>query len=198
MGQWTLATSAGSAQAALTIPMVGSPYGIAIYNGGLLISDSALHNLWTLPIFSGMGAPTNVAGTGSAGAVNGLGTTASFNGPRGVYCCDNSGNVYVADTLNNLIRVVSTNFAVSTLAGNISAGWLDATGTTAKFSAPVDVALDPTKSILYVTDQGNYRVRKVVVSSGVVSTLAGSGTRGNHAGVGTALDRLAMALRITG
>ena len=46
--------------------------------------------------------------------------------------------------------------------------------------------IDPTFSILYVGDSGNANVRRVVIATGVVSTLAGSSTAGNVDGTGGA------------
>ncbi|NBP66149.1 MAG: hypothetical protein EBU66_16025 [Bacteroidetes bacterium] len=90
---------------------------------------------------------------------------------------DTSGNLYVADSNNHVIRkiVISTG-VVSTLAGTW-AGYTDGSGNVAQFNNPYDVALD-TSGNLYVADTGNNRIRKIVISTGVVSTLAGTGSQG--------------------
>ena len=65
---------------------------------------------------------------------------------------------------------LSLSTAVTTLAGS-SEGSTDATGTSASFKSPNGITTDGTN--LYVTE-GNHRIRKIVISTGVVTTLAGS------------------------
>jgi hypothetical protein len=115
-------------------------------------------------------AVTTLAGTGSSGSANGTGTSASFSYPRGI--TTDGTNLYVADYNNHRIRkiVISTGF-VTTLAGSDN-GYTDATGTSASFSNPRGITTDGTN--LYVADYNNHRIRKIVISTGVVTTLAGS------------------------
>jgi len=117
-------------------------------------------------------AVTTLAGTGSSGSAdNSTGTSASFNGPRGI--TTDGTNLYVADSDNHLIRkiVISTG-VVTTLAGTGSNGSANGTGTSASFNYPNGIATDGTN--LYVIDTNNHRIRKIVISTGVVTTLAGS------------------------
>ena len=77
---------------------------------------------------------------------------------------------------------------MTTLAGS-SSGFLDnATGTSAKFSSPIGITTDGTN--LYVVDHGNNRNRKIVISTGVVTTLAGSssGFLDNATGTSASFD----------
>ena len=73
---------------------------------------------------------------------------------------------------------------VRTIAGS-SAGFLDANGSAALFSRPIDVAFDDNSGMLYMTDFYNHRIRVIHVASTVVTTLAGSGTKAFADGVGT-------------
>ena len=104
------------------------------------------------------------------GSANGTGAAAQFNSPSGV-AADGSGNVFVADRGNNRIRqIVVATGAVSTLAGS-TAGSLDGTGAAAQFNFPAGVAADGGGNV-FVADQ-NSRIRRIVVATGAVSTLAG-------------------------
>ena len=103
-----------------------------------------------------------------------------FNHPNGV-AVDSSGNVYVADTSNYLIRKITPLGVVSTLAGS-TRGYVDATGSSAKFYTPYAVAVDSSGNV-YVGDTGIDVIRKIT-PLGVVSTLAGS-TSGYADGTGS-------------
>jgi hypothetical protein len=73
---------------------------------------------------------------------------------------------------------------VSTIAGNGTAGFSDGSSSNAIFNFPRDIISDNNGNV-YVADRTNHRIRKIN-SSGIVTTLAGSGTTGNSDGNGTA------------
>ena len=75
--------------------------------------------------------------------------------------------------------------SVSTFAGSGSAGAVDAIGTFATFYEPHDLALSNDSTILYVADFLNHKIRAVVVATGAVSTIAGSGSVGAVDATGT-------------
>jgi sugar lactone lactonase YvrE len=133
----------------------------------------------------GGGVVSTVAGSGSAGSANGTGTSAAFSSP-GTTAVDASGNVYVADTANHVIRKIDSNGAVTTLAGTAgSAGSTNGTGAAARFSSPAGIVVDAAGANLYVADTGNHQIRKIVVSTGVVTTVAGATSTGTTDATGT-------------
>ncbi len=124
-----------------------------------------------------------LAGSGSAAFANGLGVAASFSGPKGV-AIDASGLAYVADLANNRVRqIVMSTGEVTTLAGSGAAASTDGTGTAAAFSGPASLALDGLGN-LYVTDSVTNRIRKVVLATQAVTTVAGTGVAAFLDGIG--------------
>jgi hypothetical protein len=167
------------------------PEGLAIGGTFLYISDSSNNQIYKMSTSDGsftVLAGAGGSGYGTPGYQDGPGTVALFNYPKGL--ATDGTNLYVADGTNNRIRkiVISTGY-VSTLAGSGSAGFADGTGTAASFNNPSGLATDGT--YLYVTDMDNYRIRKIVIATGVVTTLAGSGATTSVNGIGTsaAFDR---------
>jgi ribosomal protein S11 len=130
---------------------------------------------------------TTVAGLSLIGTTDGMGAAAKFNFPQGI--TTDGRNLYVADTGNNTIRkiVISTG-AVTTLAGSAGQkGSADGTGAAARFDVPAGITTDGTN--LYVADSSNNTIRKIVISTGAVTTLAGSaglGQAGSADGRGAA------------
>ena len=80
-------------------------------------------------------------------------------------------------------KIVISTGVTTTIAGAAgSGGTTDGTGTSARFYYPTGITTDGTN--LYVADRNNHRIRKIVISSGVVTTLAG-GSSGNTDATGT-------------
>ncbi len=120
------------------------------------------------------------------GSIDGTGGEARFYSPPGV-AMDGSGNLYVADGGNNTIRRIRPGGSVTTLAGlDGSPGSSDGAGSTARFDGPSGVAADGLGNV-FVADTNNHTIRKIVVATGAVTTLAGSsGQAGNTNGTGPA------------
>lgn len=129
---------------------------------------------------------TTVAGSPrSPGYADGQGTSAKFSGALTGMVVLPTGDMYVADAYNYRIRKITSGGLVSTFAGNETNGYLDGTLASAEFSDDLDaVAYDNNTGIMYIGDHG--RIRKI--ANGMVSTLAGDGTRdmGLINGTGTA------------
>lgn len=126
-----------------------------------------------LPLLSrAQEAVTTIAGSAlMTGTNNGPAATALFSDPTGL-AMDSIGNLYIADNQNHVIRKLSTNGIVSTIAGQAGRpGSADGTGTNAFFNNPSGIAIG-TNGLLYVTDTGNNTIR-CIATNGVVTTLAG-------------------------
>src|SRR5512143_3454369 len=132
------------------------------------------------------GVVTTLAGSaGVPGSTDGTGTAATFHTPYGI--ATDGTSLFVADTGNNTIRKIDiASGVVTTLAGSAGVtGSTNGTGAGASFNHPAGITIDGT--ILYVADTGNDIIRKVVISSGVVTTLAGiAGNPGSFDATGTA------------
>ncbi|MGP8214723.1 MAG: PKD domain-containing protein [Bacteroidia bacterium] len=167
------AGTSGSTNGTGTAAKFNSPDGIAVESGGadLYVAEFGNNDIRKIVISSG--AVTTLAGQTAAGSANGTGTAAKFNQPAGLIA-DASGNLYVADWANNLIRkIVISSGVVTTFAGNIAGGASDGKGTAASFSYPSAIVEDAFGN-LYVTDENNNEVRKIIISSATVTTYAGS------------------------
>ena len=93
------------------------------------------------------------------------------------------GTLCVTDFRNYRVKKVTPAGVVSIFAESGSSGYANGTGTAASFSNMSGVAIASDDTI-YIADSGNYRIRKIT-PSGVVSTYAGSGTRGTSDGTAT-------------
>ena len=91
--------------------------------------------------------------------------------------------IHVADTGNNRIRKVTPEGAVSTIAGDGTAGYADGPAAQSRFNGPIGVAVDKDGNV-YVADTYNDRVRKISTDN-QVTTVAGAGTPGYADGVTT-------------
>jgi serine/threonine-protein kinase len=120
------------------------------------------------------------AGTGVPGYKDGPAAEAQFNTPVGL-TVDAAGNLYVFDWFNFLIRLISPDGMVSTLAGTGEQGFKDGPAAQAQFRGlALTLAVDPTGNLV-VPDGGNHRIRLITLD-GVVHTLAGTGEPGYRDG----------------
>jgi len=164
-----------------TSATLSRPYGIALdSSGNIYIADMGAYRIRKVNASTGL--ISTVAGNGSLNSFDNyidgvLATSVGLNVGLGV-AVDSAGNIYITD-VDYIRKVNATTGLISTVAGNgtcqyngeniaaTSAGICDAEG----------LAVDGTGN-LYLTDYGNNRIRKVNVSTGLISTVAGNGTSG--------------------
>ncbi len=153
------------------------PSGMAIDSqGDLFFADTS--NDRVLRLLNGGGSPTVFAG-GNGTGFSGDGQfapTSMLAGPSGV-AVDAAGNVYIADAGNFRIRMVNVNQQISTLAGNGNPKATGDNGPAASAGLTVnDLAV--VGGSLYFADTANHRIRKIDLSTKIISTVAGIGTSG--------------------
>lgn len=202
--------TAGVAMGSLSNSQFFSPNGIVQSHNGddLYISDAANDRIVKVDLAVATGnasyttrccGQNNTTGSGN-GACTLLGAT--FNSPGGVAIDSGDDNLYIADSANHLIRKVTLTSTgdcdtASTVAGTGSTGSADGTGTAAAFSTPQSLVISPNDINLFVTDRDNHTIRQIVISSGVVTTIAGSaGVSATTNGDGTA-SRFSFPTRLT-
>lgn len=127
------------------------------------------------------GKISTVAGTGVAGFSGDgiLAKESQLSNPTGL-ALDGKGNLFISDSGNERIRKVDLSTGIiSTVAGTGVTGFsgdgFEATKT--QLSNPLGLAIDK-QGDLYVVDRGNNRVRKINMSTGIITTIAGTGEEG--------------------
>jgi hypothetical protein len=147
------------------------PTGIAVDSAGnIYVADTNNNEVRKVTAAGGVSTLAGVAGV--TGSNDGSGTSASFHGPSGI-AVTATGDLYVSDTLNHTVRKVTSGGTVTTIAGVAGAsGFVDATGSAVRFHGPQGLVLDGSGN-LFVADTNNNAIRKLVVSSGAVTTVAG-------------------------
>ncbi len=130
---------------------------------------------------AGTGILTTVAGTGVSG-YNGDGIradTAQLNFPCGL-TIDTAGNLYIADFYNNRVRKVNVSTGIITTVAGTGVGGYGGEGGLADTSMlyqPSALAMD-SQGNLIIADYANARIRKVDMSTGIISAVAGNGLPG--------------------
>lgn len=155
------------------------PHGIVKDSlGNLFVTDKSNHVIRKI---NSDGQVSVFSGTGIAGKTDGVSTQAQFSSPTGI-AIDSSDNLYVVDSGNNVIRKITNDGYVSTVAGSGEEGFKDGTALEAEFKQPFDLSIAPDGTI-YVSDSGNHRIRKID-ADGSVTTYAGTGSAGFIDGYG--------------
>ena len=138
-----------------------------------------LHNSFVqAQVISTFAGSTTAPGfTPPAEGVPATSTATWLNTPYGIVQ-DAAGNIYIADQTENLIRKVDLSGTISIVAGSFNIGGFAgdgglATAAAVRLNTPVDIAVDAAGN-LYIADRQNNRVRMVTLSTGNITTIAGS------------------------
>jgi trimeric autotransporter adhesin len=150
--------------------------------GNLYISDFNNHRVRKI---APSGIITTLAGTGTPGSTGdgGPATSAELLNPSGT-AADSAGNIYICEYGGNRIRRVDgVTGIITTVAGTGADGYSGDGGpaTAAMLANPQDARFDSAGN-LYFADYANNRIRKITISTGVITTVAGKGlaaTAGN-------------------
>ena len=157
------------------------PTGIGFTSDGTMyIVDHFSHRIRRM---SPSGNVTTIAGNGTSSSIDGNGTAATFSNPFGVVV-DQDDRIYISETSGNRIRRMTTAGQVTIFAGSGVSSFADGQGTSAAFRNPYGMALS-SNGFIYVADYANNRVRMVSISTGVVSTVVGTGSTAFVDGIGS-------------
>ena len=173
----------GSADGIGAAASFNRPTSITIVGTSLYVTDSGNYTIRKIDLSAGAAAAvvtTPLGGVGLAGSVDAVvGTNARFNFLSGI--TTDGSSLYVTDSNNTIRRILISTGAVSTLAGSPgTSGSVDGVQATARFNLPARITTDGPN--LYVTDYGNSTIRKIALSTGTVTTIAGKVGPGGAAG----------------
>ena len=171
---------------------INTPHGVAFdATGNLYIADEGNSRVRKI---NTSGVITTIGGTGVASYTgdNGPAINADIDFPYGIVV-DDTGNIYFSDYIEDVVRKINTFGVITTIAGSITAGPIGDGGPadSAKLLSPTGLAIDNLGD-LYVADGDHDRIRKVTMSTGIITTVAGSvGGYGGDNGLAT-LAKLAQ------
>jgi sugar lactone lactonase YvrE len=148
--------------------------------GDIFLSDSLNNRIRRVDAVTAI--ITTIAGNGSAGySGNGVpANQAMVSTPNGL-AIDGAGNIYFADTGNNVIRRIDAfSSIITTVAGTpMNEGFTGDGGlaTAARLDFPEAISFDAAGDLI-ISDTGNNAVREVDAVTGIIRTIAGTGTAG--------------------
>ena len=120
--------------------------------------------------------------TGIISAITFTPATPAISNPAGI-ALDSTGNIYITETVGgHRIRKLTppasgTTYTSEIIAGTGTSGSAvdNISATLATFNTPRGIALDSSGNI-YIADTVNQRIRKITVSTGIITNIAGNGT----------------------
>jgi len=180
-GGYTIKTVAGTAGSttgsyagdggAATAANLYLPFSMAVDSSGNLYIADTVNDV--VRKVSG-GTINTYAGDNTAGYAgdSGLAIDAELDQPTGI-AFDSTGNVYIVDFKNSVIRQVTSNGDIGTVAGHNSAGagysGDNGAAITAQLDEPISIVFDASNN-MYIADSSNNRIRKITSIAGVIPT----------------------------
>ena len=149
------------------------------------IKMDAAHNLYFVDqgnnrvrkINAKNGLITTVAGGGTSSA-DGVPATSESLGGLSYLAVDAAGDIFV--TNGNAVKSIdAVTGIITTIAGAATAGYSGDGGiaSLASLNGPTGICVDATNNI-FIVDAGNNRIRKITAATGIITTIAGTGTSG--------------------
>jgi hypothetical protein len=170
---------------------IGRPLGLNFDNSGnLLVIANALirkvdRTTTIISTIAGSDTATNQGGNGDGGPA-----LEAFMFEPYAICTDTAGNYYILDYLYCEVRKVDiTTGIIDTFAGCKQSGNMGDGGPAklARFS-PFSIYMDTAHGYMYISDEWNHRIRRVNMSTGIVTAFAGTGTDSYSGDGGPALS----------
>ena len=155
--------------------------------GLIALAVAAALVLVAMPTHAQTGDITTLAGGGVGDGSRP--TLAALATPAGIVF-DSRGDLFVADSAAHRVRKVDLDRnIITTVAGTGQPGFIGDGGpaSIAALNSPYGLAIDHDDN-LYIADAGNNRIRKVDLATGIITTVAGSGSPGFEGDDGSALD----------
>jgi sugar lactone lactonase YvrE len=170
-----------------TAATLDSPQGLALDTANnLYLADTHNHRIRKLNLITG--TITTIAGTGTPGfsGDHGPATASQLCLPTAL-AIDGANNLYLADTGNHRIREISPSGTITTVAGTGIQGFSGDKGPAidARIDSSMGVAIDSADN-LYLSDTHNHRIRRIDATTGIITTIAGTGTPGFSGDTGSA------------
>jgi len=155
---------------------LNGPHGITVDPAGnVYIADQMNQRLRRVGVD---GIIKTVAGNGQTGSSGDGGPATQAAASPSAVALDAAGNIYITMQASRVIRRISPDGIITTIAGTGTQGSSGDGGpaTQAQLAAPIAIASDSAGN-LYFADQPNHKIRKISVA-GIITTVAGNGTQG--------------------
>lgn len=168
---------------------VQKPTGMTVdSSGALIVADPVAERLWSVDPVGGSARP--IAGSGAEGSgPDGPALATAISVPSAA-TVDGAGRIYFSEKGGNRVRRLDVDGSLHTVAGSgaTGSGGDGGPATSALLNGPVGIAI--AGGVLYLADSGNHRVRAVDLASGMIRTVAGTGSPGFGGDGGPAISAL--------